>query len=65
MPSDSAITKHLKASVSGIADARKRFSVLVQARSGSHLDVLEALLINKYKPALCNQKEHVRTLSLF
>ena len=65
VPSDSAITKLLKASVSSIADAMKRFSVLVQARSGSHLDVLEALLIDKFKPALCNQKGHVRTLSLF
>ena len=30
VPNDSAITKHLKASVSCIVDARKRFSVLVQ-----------------------------------
>ena len=47
-PSDSAITKHPKASVSCIVNARRRLSVLVQARYGPHLNVLEALYINKF-----------------
>ena len=64
---DSAITKHLKASPSCISDQLQQtgFTVLAQARSRAHLDVLEALFISRLAPPLCSQKDYVRTLALF
>ena len=63
---DSAITKHLKSSLDCInAEVTKNFKILAQARSQQHLNVLEALFIQRLAPPLCNQKEHVRVLSLF
>ena len=63
---DSAITRHLKESPSCISDKlRQNFSILAHARHQTHLDVLEALFINKLSPSLCCQKDHVRVLSVF
>ena len=63
---DSAITRHLKESPSCISDKlRQNFSILARARHQTHLDVLEALFINKLSPSLCCQKDHVRVLSVF
>ena len=64
---DSAITEHLKASPSCISDQLQQtgFTVLAQARSRAHLDVLEALFISRLAPPLCSQKDYVRTLALF
>ena len=69
--SDSAITKHLKANPACIReelraiDSAVGFKILAQARSQFHLNTLEALFIQLLVPELCNQKEHVRVLSLF
>ena len=63
---DSAITRHLKSSRQCIrGDLHGAFKVLAQARNKPHLDVLEVLNIQRLAPPLCNQKEHVRALSLF
>ena len=63
---DSAISKHLKENPECISeDLRKNFSVLAQARSQAHLNVLEALFIQAKSPVLCSQKDFVRVLSLF
>ena len=67
--SDSGITRHLKTS----ADCRtavcsnpvKRFRVLAKAKNPGHLSFLEAVLISRLSPALCAQKEFVRSLALF
>ena len=62
---DSAITRHLKESTACLQpDVTKKFKILAQARHQRHLDVLEAIFIKNKKPTLCNQKEHVRALSL-
>ena len=64
--SDFAILKHLKLNTECIRDdLRTVFRVLAQARSDSHLSILEALYIQRLTPTLCSQKEHVRVLSLF
>ena len=69
--SDSAVTKHLKASSACISDELRTvgntvgFKILAQARSQFHLNTLEALFIQLLAPQLCNQKDHVRVLSLF
>ena len=63
---DSAIMRHLKSNRQCIReDLHSAFKVLAQARSRPHLDILEALYIQRLAPPLCNQKEHVRALSLF
>ena len=65
---DSAVTRHLRDSPSCIGnnqDMTGRFRVLAQARSQFQLDVLEALLIKRLSPILCQQKEFVRVLQLF
>ena len=69
--SDSAVTKHLKASSACIRDELRTvgntvgFKILAQARSQFHLNTLEALFIQLLAPQLRNQKDHVRVLSLF
>ena len=63
---DSAITGHLKSNPQCIRkDLHSAFKVLAQARNRPHLDILEALSVQRLAPPLCNQKEHVRALSLF
>ena len=68
--SDSGITRHLKTS-SHCREAvcksniTTRFQVIARARNASHLGFLEALFIGHHAPALCAQKEFVRTLGLF
>ena len=63
--SDSAITKHLKDSRECLNPAiRCQFKVLIKARHQQQLDVLEAIFIRAKSPALCQQKDHVRNLSL-
>ena len=67
--SDSGITRHLKTS----AECRnavgfnpvKRFRVLAKARNSGHLSFLEAVFISQLLPALCTQKEFVRSLALW
>ena len=67
--SASAITKHLAASSECrsvvCANALKHFKILAKGRSANHLSILEALFIARLKPALCIQKDFVRTLELF
>ena len=54
--SDSAITKHLKESRGCVPlDPASRFRVLARARHRCHLDVLEAIYIQKLCPSLCQQ----------
>ena len=63
---DSSITKHLKVSRACIpSEPASRFRVLAQARHRSHLDILEALFIQKLSPSLCQQKASTRNLFLF
>ena len=63
--SDSAITRHIKEQHECLSpDLLKQFKVLSKARNQAHLDVLEAIFIRTKSPALCQQKEHVRHLSL-
>ena len=63
---DSAVTRHLKDSPECIQPTPLcQFHVLAQARTKSHLDVLEALFIQRLSPPLCAQKSHVRALSLY
>ena len=66
---DTAITRHLKnspACLSAVcADVTRRFSILARARNACHLATLEAIFIARKKPELCNQKSHVKSLSLF
>ena len=66
---DSAITKHLKSSPDCRAvglKLRKCFKILARARKRTfgHLDVLEAVFINRLKPSLCLQKENTQHLHL-
>ena len=67
--SDSAITRHLKRSMHCLnavgANVSKHFKIIAKARSENHLSVLEAIYIDRWKPELCAQKEHVRNLHLF
>ena len=68
--SDSGITCHLKTSSQCREAVYKsnvtaRFQVIARARNASHLGFLEALFIGRHAPALCAQKEFVRTLGLF
>ena len=68
--SDSGITRHLKTSshcreAVGKSNITAPFKVIARARNASHLGFLEALLIGRHAPALCAQKEFVRTLGLF
>ena len=67
--SDSAVTKHLKASSACIRDELRTVGntvgFLAQARSQFHLNTLEVLFIQLLAPQLCNQKDYVRVLSLF
>ena len=68
--SDSGITRHSKTSskcrdVVCRSSITSRFKVIAGARNASHLDFLGALLIGRYTPELCAQKEFVRTLGLF
>ena len=61
---DSAITRHLKDSPECRSPGiRNHFKVLKKARH-QHLDILEAIFIRAKSPALCQQKEYVRNLSL-
>ena len=63
---DSAISKHQKENPECISEViRKSFSVLAQARSQAHLNVLEALFIQAKSPVLCSPKDFVRVLLLF
>ena len=66
---DSTITRHLKTSHTCLqtvgASAMSYFTILVRARNSWHLSILEAILINRRKPEVCAQKEHVRSLCLF
>ena len=62
---DTAITRHLRENLTCLmASPRKRFKVLMEARSKNNLDVLEALFIKQLKPELCQQKETMRVLEL-
>ena len=62
---DSAITKHLKENLRCISEQLKsNFTVLSQARTKAHLDVLEAWYIRSQLPDLCCQKDFFRVLSL-
>lgn len=63
---DSAITRHLKTNPDCINSTLTAtgFTILAQARNNSHLDVLEALFIQRLAPPLCSQKEYVRQLAL-
>ena len=64
--SDSSITKHLKMSRACIpSEPASRFRVLAQARHRSHLDILEALFIQKLSPSLANRKRWLGTYSWF
>lgn len=67
--SDSAITRHLKSSIKCLsavgANVMGHFKIIARARSENHLSVLEAVYIDRWKPELCAQKEHVRNLHLF
>ena len=61
---DSAISKHLKENPECISeDLRKNFSVLAQARSQAHLNVLEALFIQAKSPVLCSQVVYKSSVS--
>ena len=66
---DSAVTCHLKGSLTCVLANRKqlkeRFSVVARARGPLHLEVLEALFIKRHTPGLCQQKDFVRALQLF
>ena len=63
---DSAIGEHLVANVGCLnAYDRKQFTVLTVARTQSRLDMLEALLIKKFQPDLCKQKQFVCSWHLF
>ena len=54
--SDSAITKHLKESRGCVPlNPASRFHVLARALHRCHLDVLEAIYIQKLCPSLCQQ----------
>ena len=70
LQSDSAIAKRQRQNAATcIRDddqtITKRFQVLTQARSRSHLDVPEAIYIRSIAPDLCQQKyEFTRTLKL-
>ena len=65
---DTAIGRHLKESTSCrqtvCRNVKSHFRILSVARSADHLQILEAEYIACLQPALCSQKEHVRTLSL-
>ena len=63
---DSGITRHLKEHPECIEKTLipGAFKMLAQARGQDHLDVLEALFIQRLTPPLCNQKEHVKHLAL-
>ena len=62
---DSAITRHFKQSTVCLQpNVTKQFKILAQTSHQRHLDILEAIFIKNKKPTLCNQKEHVRALSL-
>ena len=62
----SAIGDHLLESPCCAADfSLDDFTVLARARQGFHLNVLEAIFINKMKPFLCRQKQFVYTTKLF
>ena len=68
--SDRGITRHLKTSSQCReavckSNVTARFQVIARARNASHLGFLEALFIGRHAPALCAQKEFVRTLGLF
>ena len=63
---DSAVTRHLKESPACIDNQiTSRFRVIARGRNQLHLDMLEALLIKKHSPVLCQQKYFVRVLNLF
>ena len=65
---DSAVTKHLKENdecVPLCSKPESRFKILAEARSNSHLDVLETIFIKKLLPVLCAQKEFTRQLQLY
>ena len=64
---DSAVTKHLKenAECVPLCKPESRFKILAEARSNSHLDVLETIFIKKLLPVLCAQKEFTRQLQLY
>ena len=66
---DSAIKRHLKTSHTCLktvgASAMRYFTILARAWNSWHLSILEAIFINRRKPELCAQKEHVRSLCLF
>ena len=62
---DSAIMRHLKDSPECQSPGiRSHFKVLKKARLQQQLDILEAIFICAKSPALFQQKEHVRNLSL-
>ena len=64
--SDSSITKHLKESRGCIpAEPASRFRMLAQDHHRSHLDILEAIYIQKLSPSLCQQKASTRKLFLY
>ena len=64
---DSAVTKHLKenAECVPLCKPESQFKILAEARSNSHLDVLETIFIKKLLPVLCAQKEFTRQLQLY
>ena len=70
-PSDSGITRHLKANpdcrvpFADRASANAAFRILARARNVLHLAVLEAVFIASHKPVLCSQKDFVKCLALF
>lgn len=62
----SAIGQHLKDNPAcGAKYSDQMFSVVARARSQFHLNVLEAIFIQRFKPILCKQKEFVYSMILF
>ena len=62
---DSAITKHLKQHPACIrTDLVDSFKILARARHQRHLEILEAAYIKALNPALCQQKDLSKYLSL-
>ena len=63
-PPQSAITRHLQTCAADPTLAHKNFKILYRPRSQLLLDILEALVIRRTAPPLCQQKEHLLTLLL-
>ena len=60
----SAITRHLQTCTSDPKDAQSNFKILHRPHSQLALDILEALVIKRTVPELCQQKERLLSLVL-